>query len=154
MFDELDRAVAVGKWVDVGGRNHPEGIKGAQAVVAAIILARNGKAKSEIAQYIEVKFGYNLSRSYSDIRGTIDDEIVCQTTVPAALISFLDSQNFEDAIRKAVLLGGDTDTVACIAGSIAEACYGIPEHLVRECRLRLPEDLLKVEGSFYEFLRR
>jgi ADP-ribosylglycohydrolase len=104
--------------------NHPEGIKGGQATAAAIFLARNGKTKAEIRDYIEQNFNYDLRRTLDEIRPNYKFEVSCQKSVPEAIIAFLESTDFEDAIRNAVSLGGDSDTIACITGSIAEAFYG------------------------------
>jgi len=106
--------------------NHPEGIKGAQAAVAAIYLARSEEPKDRIKEYIEQKYGYNLSRTLDEIRPGYRFNETCQETVPEAIIAFLESTDFEDAIRNAISLGGDSDTLAAITGSIAEAAYGIP----------------------------
>lgn len=103
--------------------SHPEGIKGAQAVASAIFLARIGKSKKEIEEYIKYNFGYNLDRSVDEIRDTAVFDETCKVSVPEAIICFLESKSFEDAIRNAVSLGADADTQACIAGSIAEAYY-------------------------------
>ena len=128
--------------------NHPEGIKGAEATAAAIFLARTGSTKAEIKAYIEENFHYDLSRTCDAIRP--DDYHVesCQETVPEAIIAFLEGQSFEDVIRTAVSLCGDCDTLTCIAGSMAEAFYGVPEELKAECRKRLPENLLEVLQRF------
>ena len=106
--------------------NHPEGIKGAQATAAAIYLARNDMKKDKIKEYIESKYNYNLSRTLEEIRPVYQFNETCQETVPEAIIAFLESNGFEDAIRNAISLGGDSDTLAAITGSIAEAAYGIP----------------------------
>ena len=120
--------------------NHPEGIKGAQATAAAIFMARTGSTKEEIRKYIEEKYGYELHRTCDDIRPTYYFNGSCQGTVPEAIIAFLDSSDFENAIRLAVSLGGDSDTLACITGGIAEAYYKeIPEEIVRQMWQRLPE---------------
>ena len=113
--------------------DHPEGIKGAQATAAAIWLARNGRTKAEIRSYIESRYGYNLHRSWAQLHPVYKWDSSCQGTVPEALIAFLDSTDFEDAIRKAVSLGGDSDTLACITGAVAEAFYeDIPEAMIRK----------------------
>ena len=128
--------------------NHPEGIKGAQATAAAIYLARNGKSKEEIKDYIEKEFGYDLNKSMKDIVSKGHGEEICQVSVPQALVCFLRSDSFLDTIRKSVSIGGDSDTIACIAGSIAEAYYGIEEKYVKEVYARLPEDLAKILDDF------
>ena len=129
-------------------RNHPEGIKGAEATVAAIFLARTGSTKAEIRAYIEENFYYDLSRTCDEIRPDYCHVESCQETVPEAITAFLEGQSFEDVIRTAVSLGGDCDTLTCIAGSMAEAFYGVPEELKAECRNRLPEDLRTVLDEF------
>lgn len=111
--------------------NHPEGIKGAQAIASAIFLARQHKSKDEIRKYIEQNFGYNLHRSCDEIRLTYQFDVTCQGSCPEAIIAFLDSHDYESAIRLAVSLGGDSDTIACMTGGIAAAYYGIPSWLVK-----------------------
>lgn len=132
--------------------NHPEGIKGAEAVASAIFLARTGSTKDEIKAYVEENFHYDLSRTCDEIRPTYYHVESCQETVPEAITAFLEGESFEDVIRTAVSLGGDCDTLTCIAGSMAEAFYGVPEELKAECRKRLPEDLLEVLRRFDEIL--
>jgi ADP-ribosylglycohydrolase len=118
--------------------NHPEGIKGAQATALAIFMARNKASKQEIREAISVRYGYDLSRQIEDIRPTYRINLTCPGSVPEALIAFLDSENFEDAVRNAVSLGGDADTQAAIAGAIAEAFYGrIPDHILMGITKRL-----------------
>ena len=124
--------------------DHPEGIKGAQAVAAAIFLARTGHDKAEIKAYVEREFGYDLSRTCDEIRPTYHHVESCQETVPQAITAFLESRDFEDALRTAVSLGGDSDTLAAITGSIAEAFYGVPEELRQECRKRLTPKLAAI----------
>lgn len=128
--------------------NHPEGIKGAEATASAIFLARTGSTKAEIKAYIEENFNYNLSRTCDEIRPNYYHVESCQETVPEAITAFLEGESFEDVIRTAVSLGGDCDTLTCIAGCMAEAFYGVPEKLKAECRNRLPEDLLEVLRRF------
>lgn len=133
--------------------NHPEGIKGAEAVAAAIFLARTGKSKAEIKDYIVSGFGYDLSRTCDEIRPNYRHVETCQLTVPEAVTAFLEGESFEDVIRTAVSLGGDCDTLTCIAGSIAEAFFGIPEPLIAEAKRRLSKDLLAVEERLYSAIR-
>ncbi|MCR5307158.1 MAG: ADP-ribosylglycohydrolase family protein [Oscillospiraceae bacterium] len=128
--------------------NHPEGIKGAEATAAAIFLARTGCSKAEIKAYTEREFGYDLSRSCAKLRPHNHHDETCQVTMPLVFAAFLESTDFEDAVRNAVSLGGDTDTIACIAGSIAEAFYGVPEDIAAEGRKRLPADMLAVLKRF------
>lgn len=121
--------------------DHPEGTKGAQATAAAIFLARTGHSKVNIKAHVEHEFGYNLSRTCDEIRPVYRHVESCQETVPQAIIAFLESAGFEDALRMAVSLGGDSDTLAAITGSIAEAFYGVPEELKQECRQWLTPEL-------------
>jgi ADP-ribosylglycohydrolase len=167
-FDTLERTEEVAKLTAEITHNHPEGIKGAQATAAAIFLARTLATKSEIKTYIENTYGYNLSRSCDDIRPTYGFNESCQGTVPEAIIAFLDSVDFESAIRLAVSLGGDSDTLACITGGIAEAFYGmnynLPESTTtsydhidfKEKTLKkLPTDLSGVANEFNDrFVKR
>ena len=129
--------------------NHPEGIKGAQATALAVFLGRQGSSKEQIRQKITELFGYDLRRSVDEIRPYYNFDPSCQGTVPEAVICFLESENYEDAIRKAVSLGGDSDTIACITGGFAQAYYNeIPQEIVTEVRTRLPEEFLKILDEF------
>ena len=130
--------------------NHPEGIKGAECVATVIWLARNGKGKAEIRQFVEDTFGYDLSRTCDEIRPTYHHVESCQQTVPEAVTAFLEGTDFEDVIRTAVSLGGDCDTLTCIAGSMAEAFYGVPEELKEECRKRITPEMRAVLELFDE----
>lgn len=133
--------------------NHPEGIKGAQAVAASVYLAYWGFSKSNIKDYIEKTFKYNLNRTIEDIRETYSFDSSCQGSVPEAIIAFLESTNFEDAIRLAVSLGGDADTQASIAGAIAGAFYKIiPQSIISEIVKKLPNELLDILYSFNDFI--
>ncbi len=132
--------------------NHPEGIKGAESIAAAIFLARTGKTKKEIKDYITSEFGYDLSRTCDEIRPGYHHVESCQETVPEAITAFLEGKDFEDVIRTAVSLGGDCDTLTCIAGSMAEAYYGVPEELQTEGRKRLPADMPAVLDRFHDLL--
>lgn len=148
MFDSLEKTLEVAKETAVVTHNHPEGIKGAQATAAAIYLARTGKSKQDIKQYIETTFSYDLGRTCDEIRPFYRFNESCQGTVPEAIIAFLDSSDFEDAIRLAVSLGGDSDTLACITGGIAEAFYGIPEDIEKQVSDKLPGTFQKVIKEF------
>ena len=137
-LEETERVAAISAAIT---HNHPEGIKGAQATAAAIFLARNGKTKDEIRDYIEKAYGYDLHKTWEYWHPIYDWEDSCQGTVPQAMIAFLDSTDFEDAIRKAVSLGGDSDTLACITGSIAEAFYKeIPKEMADRVQTLLPQE--------------
>jgi ADP-ribosyl-[dinitrogen reductase] hydrolase len=129
--------------------NHPEGIKGAQATALAIFLARTGRNKTEIREEISSRFGYNLSRTLEEIRPHYTFNESCYRTVPEAIIAFLESDDYEDAIRKSVSLGGDSDTQACITGGIAQAYYkSIPRKIAERVNQLLPEEFLKIIGEF------
>ena len=144
LFDTLDKTLEMAKVTAEVTHNHPEGVKGAQATAAAIFLARTGHSKPEIRQYVEQTFGYDLSRTCDEIRPYYYHMETCQQTVPEAIIAFLESTGFEDALRNAVSLGGDSDTLAAITGSIAEAFYCVPENLKQECRKRLTPELEEI----------
>lgn len=148
LCDSLEETRRLARLSALVTHNHPEGVKGAEAVAGAIFLARQGSTKDEIRGFISATFGYDLSRSCDDIRPTYTFNETCQRTVPEAITAFLEGENFEDVIRTAVTLGGDCDTLTCIAGSIAEAFYGVPQKLVDACRARLPEDMLAVVDRF------
>jgi ADP-ribosylglycohydrolase len=129
--------------------NHPEGIKGAQATATAVFLARKGRSKSEIKQFIETTFEYNLDRTIEEIRPDYKFDVSCQGSLPEAIIAFLESTDFENAIRLAISIGGDSDTIACITGGIAEAFYNeIPEHIIENMLRVLPNEVIKLVEEF------
>ena len=147
-LEETERVAAISAAIT---HNHPEGIKGAQATAAAIWMARNGKSKEEIREYIEKTYGYDLHKTYEYWHPIYHWESSCQGTVPQAIIAFLDSENFEDAIRKAVSLGGDSDTLACITGGIAEAYYKeIPKAMADRVYLHFPRIFHKILDAVRE----
>ena len=150
LYDDMETVRTMARASAEVTHNHPEGIKGAEATASAIFLARTGKSKAEIKAYVEETFGYDLSRTCDEIRPNYHHVESCQETVPEAIIAFLEGESFEDVIRTAVSLGGDCDTLTCIAGAIAEGFYGIPEDLKQECCNRLPAQLLKVLSRFEE----
>ncbi len=134
--------------------NHPEGIKAAVAVASAIYLARKGKNKEHIKEYIEATFNYDLSRKLSEIRPDYKFEVSCQKSVPESIICFLESTSYEDCIRNAISLGGDSDTMAAISGSIAAAYYEVPEHISSKCIDILDARLYKILEDFnLEYLK-
>lgn len=152
-FETLEETLVAAKESAEVTHNHPEGIKGAQAVAACIYLARTGKSKQEIKDYVISKFGYDLDRTCAEIRPNYQFDVSCQGSVPEAIMAFLDSSDFESAIRLAVSLGGDSDTQGCIAGSIAEAFYGgVPEPIAAEVLKRLPKELTDVLMRFSLFV--
>lgn len=153
MYKDLETVRRMARLSAEVTHNHPEGIKGAEATASAIFLARTGSTKAEIKAYLEENFHYDLSRTCDEIRPDYYHVESCQETVPEAITAFLEGQSFEDVIRTAVSLGGDCDTLTCIAGSMAEAFYGVPEELKVECRKRLPEDLLEVLQRFNDYLK-
>ena len=141
MFDTLEETERVAGLSAAITHNHPEGIKGAQSTAAAIFMARNGSSKEAIRSYITEKYGYNLNRTCDEIRPVYHWESSCQGTTPEAMVAFFDSTDFESAIRLAVSLGGDSDTLACITGGIAEAFYKeIPDPIAKGIWSLLPED--------------
>lgn len=148
LYDTLERTREVARLTAEVTHNHPEGIKGAEATAAAIFLARTGKSKDEIKKYIVDEFGYNLSRTLDDIRPNYRHVESCQETVPEAITAFLEGNDFEDVVRCAVSLGGDSDTLTCIAAGIAEAYYGIPEEYKKETINRIESDMKEVYERF------
>lgn len=129
-FEDLEAVVLEAGRTAVVTHNHPEGIRGAKATAAATFLARKGTSKAEIRKAIETRFEYDLSRSIAEIRETYEFNESCQETVPEAITAFLESEDYENAIRLAISLGGDADTLACITGGIAAAFYGgVPQHI-------------------------
>ena len=154
LYDSLENTRTVAKATANVTHNHPEGIKGAEATASAIFMARNGSSKEEIKKYIENEFHYDLNRTLNEIRPSYHMDETCQKTVPEAIIAFLEARDFEDAIRNAVSLGGDTDTLVAITGSIAEAYFGISETLISECRNRINKDMRDVIDTFYSLVRK
>ena len=149
-FNTLEETLEAAKQSAEITHNHPEGIKGAQATAACIFLARIGKRKEDIKEYIEQTFGYNLSRTCDEIRPTYEFDVTCQGSVPESIIAFLESTDFESSIRLAVSLGGDADTMGAITGGIAEAYYGgVPEYIRKEVLKRLPNEFIDVMSKFY-----
>ena len=129
--------------------NHPEGIMGAQAAALAVFLARTTRDKNVIKSEVADRFGYDLSRTVEEIRPAYRFDVSCRGTVPEAIIAFLDSYSFEDSVRNAVSLGGDSDTLACIAGGIAEAYYGrVPSCIITRVKSLLPADLWQITEQF------
>ena len=148
LFDTLEETRHMARLTAEVTHNHPEGIKGAEATASAIWMARTGSSKDEIRSYIIQEFGYDLSRTCDAIRPSYYHVETCQQTVPEAITAFMEGSSFEDVVRTAVSLGGDCDTLTCIAAGMAEAMYEIPEFMVQECRARLPEDMKAVLDRF------
>jgi len=154
LYDTLEETRHIARLTAEVTHNHPEGIKGAEATATAIFLARTGSGKEDIRNYIVQEFGYDLSRTCDEIRPGYHHVESCQKTVPEAITAFLEGNGFEDVIRTAVSLGGDCDTLTCIAGGIAEALYGVPPEMDKECRRRLPEDMIEVLERFQKLRNR
>jgi ADP-ribosyl-[dinitrogen reductase] hydrolase len=153
-FNSLDETLEAAQMSASVTHNHPEGIKGAQATAAAIYLARTGKSKDEIREYISKTFEYNLNMTCDEIRPDYEFDGSCQGTVPQSIVAFLDSKDFEDAIRLTVSLGGDADTMGSITGGIAAAFYKeIPDKILNFVVPKLPENFKHVIDDFALFVR-
>ena len=148
LYDTLEETRKYARMSAEVTHNHPEGIKGAEATASAIYLARTGSTKEEIKDYIINEFHYDLSRTCDEIRPHYHHVESCQETVPEAITAFLEGESFEDVIRTAVSLGGDCDTLTCIAGGIAEAYYGIPDEIMKGCIDRVSPDIEQVMIDF------
>lgn len=150
-FESLEETLVAARKSAEMTHNHPEGIKGAQATATCVFLARTGKSKQEIKKYVEETFGYNLNRTCGEIRPKYDFDVTCQGTVPEAIIAFLESTDYENAIRLAISLGGDADTLGAITGGMAEAYYKeIPAYIEKQVLQRLPEDFIRLIQEFGE----
>lgn len=148
-FDRVEEVLAEAERSAAVSHDHPEGIKGAQAVALGVFLARNGADKEEIRSELSGRFGYDLQRAADVIRPHYSFDVSSQGSVPEAIIAFLDANSYEDAVRIAVSLGGDADTQACIAGALAEAYYrDLPPVVYEEIRKRLPTDLMEVVTAY------
>lgn len=154
LYDTLERTREVARLTAEVTHDHPQGIKGAEAVATAIWLARHGEDRYHIENEIAGRFGYDLNRTCDQIRPRYRFDVTCQGSVPEAITAFLESTGYEDAVRNAVSLGGDSDTQGAIAGSIAEASFGIPAELMIQCRKRLPPDMLTILDRFDKALGR
>lgn len=144
LYDTLERTLEAAAATAEVTHNHPEGIKGAQCTAAVIYLARKGAKKDEIKDFVENEFGYDLSETVDEMRHRHNHDESCMDSLPKALVSFFEGESYEDVVRNAVSLGGDTDTLAAIAGSMAEAFYGIPESIASEGKLFLTDDIIKI----------
>lgn len=150
--ETLDEALELAKISADVSHNHPEGIKGAQAVVSAVWMAKQGYTKDEIRDYITEKFHYDLTRNVDEIRPIYQWVASCQGSVPESIICFLEGKDFEDVVRLAISLGGDADTMACIAGSIAACVYPIPTWIENECKKILPPLLYNYMQMFEGYI--
>lgn len=147
--ESLEETKRLSELVTNVSHNHPEGIKGAEATAVCIYMSRNGKTIGEIKKYIIDNY-YNIDFTLDEIRETYKFNETCQDTVPQALEAFFESKNFEDAIRNAISIGGDSDTVAAICGGIAEAYYGVPEDLRKKALKFLNTELTEILVEFEE----
>ena len=148
-YDTLEKTRKVARWTAEVTHNHPEGVKGAEAVATAIFMARNRESKEEIKEYIEKEFGYKFERSLADIVQNDRDFVDCMHSVPEAITCYLEGTGYEDVIRNVMYIGGDTDTLGAIAGAIAEAAYGIPMDILTTGRTYLEEDINNLMKEFY-----
>lgn len=149
MAKSLEESVLLGLKVTEVTHNHPEGLKGGAATAAAVYLAKTGVPQEEIRAYITEKFGYELSMTVDEIRPTYRFNETCQETVPQALVCVLEATDFEDALRNAISIGGDSDTIGAIVGGIAEAMFGIPDQIAQQGWGYLPEDMRAVLTTLY-----
>ena len=148
----LNEALALATITASVSHNHPEGIKGAQAIAACVYLCKAGKSKEDIRAFVERRFGYDLHRNIADIRKKYRFDESCQGSVPEAIIAFLEGNSFEEVVRLAVSLGGDSDTIACMAGSIAACIYPIPDDIAEKCDKVLTVYLRQIKDQFIELL--
>ena len=149
LFDTMDETLKLAEATAAVTHNHPEGIKGAKAIAAAIYLARTYAKKTDIEEFISFSFGYDLGFSIEEIRPSYKFDVTCQGSVPQAIVAFLDSRDYEHAIRLAVSLGGDSDTIACMAGGIAAAFYkDIPLKIMEKVTAKLPYEFLHILNAF------
>ena len=147
--DSLDAVLELARCSAIVTHDHPDGIAGAQATAGCVFLARTGHSKNEIQEFVISKFGYDLSRKLDDIRHSYSFDVSCAGSVPESIIAFMESESFESAIRLAISLGGDSDTMACIAGAIAEPFYGgVPDELRQKTRTYIDDQLLTVVDAF------
>ena len=151
--NSVEQALELAKDSALPTHNHPEGIKGAQAIAVAIVLARQGKEKEEIKKTLQSLFDYDLNRTYLDIYyGDYTFNVICQTTVPEALISFFESESYEDCIFKAMLTNKDTDTAGAVAGAVAGAYYGVPINIKDKAYTYIPNEFANVIDKLEKYL--
>ena len=150
----LNEALALAAITASVSHNHPEGVKGAQAIATSMFLCKQGGSKQEIKEYIERTFDYNLNRTIAEIRPSYEFDVSCQGSVPEAIIAFLEGNSFEEVIRLAISLGGDSDTIGAMAGAIAACMYPIPEEIAERCNRILTEDLREIQDKFVDFIQK
>ena len=148
----LEEALELAEITAYVSHNHPEGVKGAQAIAASVFLCKEGRSKQKIKEYVEQTFGYNLHRTIAEIRPRYGFDVSCQGSVPEAIIAFMEGNSFEEVIRLAISLGGDSDTIGCMAGAIAACRYPIPDDIAERCDSLLTEDLRDIKDRFCDFI--
>lgn len=148
LYPTLEKTLDVARWSAEVSHNHPEGVKGAVCTAAVIFLSRMGNDKETIREYVLSHYNYDLSESLGEMRKRHEHVETCMDSLPKALVSFFEGNSYEDVVRNAVSLGGDTDTLAAIAGAMAEAFYGIPEDIREEGKGFVPEDMQAVLERF------
>lgn len=148
----LDEALALAALTASVSHNHSEGVKGAQAIATSMFLCRQGKTKAEVKEYVEQTFGYDLNRTIAEIRPVYEFTESCQASVPEAIIAFLEGNSFEEVIRLAISIGGDSDTIGCMAGAIAACRYPIPDEIAERCDSLLTDDLKEIKDRFLDSL--
>lgn len=148
----LDEALALAALTASVSHNHPEGVKGAQAIATSVFLCKQGKSKQEIKDYVERTFGYDLHRTIAEIRPRYVFDVSCQGSAPEAIIAFLEGNSFEEVIRLAISLGGDSDTIGAMSGAIAACMYPIPDEIAERCDSILTEDLREIKEKFCELI--
>lgn len=148
----LEEALELAEITASVSHNHPEGVKGAQAIATSVFLCKQGKSKQEIKEYVEQTFGYNLHRTIAEIRPRYGFDVSCQGSVPEAIIAFLEGNSFEEVIRLAISLGGDSDTIGAMAGAIAACRYPIPDDIAEKCDSLLTDDLREIKDRFCDLI--
>ncbi|MDP3304581.1 MAG: ADP-ribosylglycohydrolase family protein [Erysipelotrichaceae bacterium] len=148
--DTLEEVLELATQTTKVTHNHPEGVKGAKAIASVIFLARSGRSKNEIKKHVEETYHYDLSETTDSIRSWYKFDVTCQGSVPQAIRCFYEASDFEDAIRLAISIGGDSDTIACMTGSMAEAYYKIDDKIKQKTLNRLPREFVNVFHSFLE----
>lgn len=148
LYDSIERTREVARATANVSHNHPEGLKGAECTAVVIFLGRMGSSKEEIKEYVSREFEYDISKTVDEIRPLHKHDESCMDALPKALVSFFEGGSFEDVVRNAVSLGGDTDTIAAIAGAMAEGMYGVPDDLKEECIRRIPDEMVEVIRRF------
>ena len=152
-FDDLQNVEVFAGVSAMVSHNHPEGIKGAQAVASSIFLARTGNSKEVIREFVSERYGYDLTRTLDEIRPGYKFDATCPGSVPEAITAFLEGESWEDTVRKAVSIGGDSDTIACMAGSIAEAFYnGLPKNIMEAALTMLDDNLRGMFARWCEWM--